>query len=163
MANTNRKRVDSADPIVQAVLSDSTSNTKYSVLSGFVGPSQRKGFVRIYLSLELDDYAEIEADEIIHRIDTSSPIGGSLIWIKSESKLAVNSRTTPTGPHGIEYLGGDISARMMTQPPVVLPPGGAGGGGFAGSYPRICRTVDVCKPTDVGCSTVIGPVCPPRF
>ena len=73
-------------------------------LWGYVGrPSPET--IRLYFNLELSRWVDIPRDAIVSW--DASPLGGSLVWVKPESKLVPGSSTRPRT--AAEFLRGEVA------------------------------------------------------
>jgi hypothetical protein len=93
MANTappkNEPNIE-FDALAEKVVPEPNKPVDVVALRGYVGRSAQEGHVRLYRTLHFDDYVEISVSAIIHIQQLStpqSPLRGSLVYVKSESRL----------------------------------------------------------------------------
>ena len=123
------------DDLIAKLVKDPKAPPDALLLSGFVGASSEEGFTRLYLTATLEDYVEIPKDQ--------SPMGGTLLWIKSDAELIHGK----VGPNRLKakFLEGRIQQEFVRAQAA-----GAAGG------PLPPRTL----PDGPGCPTQFGPQCP---
>lgn len=92
----NPKSLDQDDHVQNLVpeqalrATDRRAIPEQRTISGWLGKSTHQGYWRLYTTPELDEYIEIEEDDILQRrqIDTSvSPLGGSVLTIKASAEI----------------------------------------------------------------------------
>lgn len=95
------------DPLVAALIPDPAKGPPNTILlRGYLGKGSAPRVWRLYLTASLDEYAEIQEDDILHRV--SLPEGqGTAIWVR---------RTTP-----IQY----VRVQMQEVPADVVSEAGA--------------------------------------
>jgi hypothetical protein len=75
-------------------------------LRGYVGPSTREGYVRLYPRLgDLSESIEIARDDILHSLEEPrSAFGSVVVWVKKDAKLATHQVGTPgiAGTAGVQ-------------------------------------------------------------
>ncbi len=57
---------------------------------GFIGKSNRKGVIRLYISPSFDNYFEIKRDDVVETCDLdpcASSVGGTVVWVKGSAKV----------------------------------------------------------------------------
>jgi len=150
------------DDLIAKLVKDPKAPPDALLLSGLVGASSEEGHSRLYLN-GLDDYVEIPNDAILHTQEIpkdQSPLGGSLVWIKSDAELIHGK----VGPHRLKarFLEGRIQQEFVR---------GQAAAGFAAAQgfqqPSVgCLTLPACSvnapncpTTDFAC-TVVGLNCP---
>jgi hypothetical protein len=99
-------------PLVAKLISNPANPPPDSVkLEGYLGPSSRDGYVRVYLDLTFKAYFEIPKNGIIHadRADPTNESKPTTILIDSATKLDLI--------HSLEasYLKGKIAAGLTTK------------------------------------------------
>jgi hypothetical protein len=110
---------------------------------------------RLYLTIDLDDYIEIDESQILHSITFEGPqypLGGALVWVRRTARLTrVGARSTQGQA---DFLRGEImeenfarSARSVGVAGTWKPPVGTG---------AACTSYTGCAP----CLTS-GPICAP--
>ncbi len=62
------------------------------MLRGFVGPSARDGYVRLYPKLQnLSDSVEIARSDILHSVQApQSALGAVILWVKKDAKISLH-------------------------------------------------------------------------
>lgn len=100
------------DHLVEQLMSDpAQGHPDVRTLIGFLGRSTQKGYVRLYLSTNLDMYVEIPEDAIIHRQSISNgqtSITGTMLWIKADTIIEQCVRTS-IHLRQAAFLGGNLS------------------------------------------------------
>jgi hypothetical protein len=92
------------DPIVAAVVGDPCLPANVWTARGFPGRSCSNAHLRIYLTVELDEYLEIPREAVRHAVQCDhecAGLGGVLVWIdRAASVQHVRSREVraPAGP-----------------------------------------------------------------
>jgi hypothetical protein len=102
------------DKLVEHLVTDPSQVPDIKMLSGFIGKSGRDGWLRLYLTPELNEYVEISQEEIIHhrRLDTSeTSLGGTVVWVRRGTNL-VHTRTVSREVQA-GFLQGDITAAFL--------------------------------------------------
>jgi hypothetical protein len=104
------------DDFTENLVKDPDNPPNLIVLSGFVGRSTRKGYVRLYLTPELNDYIEIPEEKIHHQEQVQkvqNSLGGSQLWIERETTIVrkkVESRTMQA-----DFLQGEITQENLAK------------------------------------------------
>ena len=86
-ANDKTTTMDSSkwtDEWVTKLAADPNKVPGVTVLTGFIGRSSDGKSVRVFLNAELQNWADIPAEAILHREPvpkTVSPLGGSYLWV----------------------------------------------------------------------------------
>src|SRR5207248_7529910 len=78
------------DALVEKLVVDPTKTPDVHVLVGFLGRSSEAGNWRLYLTPQLDSYAEFSAEDVVHTqpLDTAqSSLGGTIVWLKRNATL----------------------------------------------------------------------------
>jgi hypothetical protein len=62
------------------------------MLRGFIGPSARDGYVRLYPKLQnLSDSVEIARSDIVHSVEApQSALGAVILWVKKDAKMSLH-------------------------------------------------------------------------
>jgi hypothetical protein len=107
-------------PVIAKMLAHPEKPTKAVVLLGYLGPSEKAGFVRLYPDLDLRHYHEIPTNGIIH----SEPIAKSDTLSPTRLVVCAHSMVEPVHSVPASFLQGSITAAYptSTQPSPVLPP-----------------------------------------
>lgn len=93
----SRKGLESNDHL-QKVLEPGEDNV--SILRGFIGPSQRDGYIRLFASLaDTSISVEIAEADIVSTADVlNNNLGKRIVWIRRGAQITViKTRTTPYG------------------------------------------------------------------
>jgi len=113
----------SPHPLVAKLIPNAGNPAPEAVtLEGFLGPSSREGYVRVYLDLSFKAYFEIPKSGILHA-DKADPANES-----KPTAIAIDPATKLDLVHSIEasYLKGKIAAGLttknLTKSCVELPP-----------------------------------------
>jgi len=78
------------DAFVGQVRPNLNTSDRVSLVSGYVGDSSEKGFVRVYDNETLNNYIDIDTSCILHSEKRSLeqyPLGGSYIWVKNNGEF----------------------------------------------------------------------------
>jgi hypothetical protein len=103
-------------PLVAKLISNPANPAPDTVtLEGYVGPSSREGYIRVYLDLTFKAYFEIPKNGILHadKADPSNESKPTTIVIDPATKLDL--------VHSLEasYLKGKIAAGLTTKKPAI--------------------------------------------
>jgi hypothetical protein len=99
------------DDFVNKVNDTSKDPQKKFFLTGFVGNSPDADSIRIYGDISLSAYSQVKADDIIYQQSLtaeSSPLGGSIIWVKADAKIATGNDSYHYDAQN-NYFKGDIA------------------------------------------------------
>jgi hypothetical protein len=99
-------------PLVAKLISNPANPAPDTVtLEGYVGPSSREGYVRVYLDLTFKAYFEIPKNGILHA-DKADPSNES-----KPTKIVIDPATKLDLVHSLEasYLKGKIAAGVTTK------------------------------------------------
>ena len=102
-------------PLVKKLVPDPNVLPDVVVMTGYIGRSLRDGFIRLYLSPQLDSYREIPTAGIVHQHELDheyAPFGGSALWVKAGAQV---SYVASDNEKAAAFLAGDIAARNMGQ------------------------------------------------
>jgi hypothetical protein len=108
------KRTLSEDSVVSGLAPDPAAVPDVQVHIGLPGKSVRKGYWRLYLTLELNEYLEIPDADIVHfeNLDSDqTPLRGTAVWVKRSAEVA-HTRTGPPQMQA-EFLAGDLSQAFL--------------------------------------------------
>ena len=109
------------------VLHEDAVKTGVAVLRGYIGDNNNTTNVRLYSSLEFNDYVDIPLESVVTVVDLRTPsdtLAGQAVWVRLGANL-IRGRTGVT-KHSLqsEFLGGDIGSTGS---------GTRGGGGYSPS------------------------------
>jgi hypothetical protein len=104
------------DEFVDRVVSDPANPPRVAVVEGFVGRSSLEGHVRVYANPALTAWVDVPQDAIRHaqRLDDSA-LGGSILWVDAEAKLAPGSAEGDAERSAADFLRGPLRSRMTTR------------------------------------------------
>ena len=144
------------DPIVSRVVQD-PSSPRAKLVSGYLGKSSRRGYWRIYLTLDFSEYVEVAARDILHTESLgSADASGSWVWIKDDAKMELVKPDDESsearflkGAIASKYIGNSLFGDLVGF-------GGAAGVGLPKTF-----SVTECAtcPTDDGAHTCVPAVC----
>jgi hypothetical protein len=106
------------DFLVEKLRSDPSQNTDVRIVTGYLGKGAQEGYWRLYISPQLNEYLEISEEDIVHNQSLAteqSPLGGTVLWIKSSSNLQY-TRTISRQVQA-EFLQGDMTASFLSGGP----------------------------------------------
>jgi hypothetical protein len=86
------------DDFVAQVNPDPTTARGGTVLAGFIGKGAAAGDLRVYGDHSLTSWVDVPADAVLHAVElpaASSPLGGSVLWVKSDAKLTPSGSAAP--------------------------------------------------------------------
>jgi hypothetical protein len=133
------------DEVIARLVPDPADPPHVIRLAGYLGKSARRGFWRLYLTLELSDYVEVAEDDIVHSQALASqehPLGGTAVWIRSDATL--QHVRTESRQAQAEFLQGDITGAFLANAK-----GSVGGGGaFVPMMTRKVFTLGCCVTYD---------------
>jgi hypothetical protein len=140
---------------------DAAGGAEVRAFFGFLRRGDR-GTWRLYLTLDLDDYIEMDEAQILHSVSfegSQFPLGGSLVWVRRTAKLKrVAHQSTEAqadflrGQIAMEYI---AIASRTTGDAMFKPPIGTG---------AVCTSYTGCTPCHSGVlSCGIKPIQPEMF
>lgn len=148
-AELKAKALSKPHPLVNEIALDPKSTTQLAVLQGFVGPSDREGWIRLYLGLNFDEYLEFEPSAVICRRDwtDSNPLNPSVLWVRSDYRMTVGVRVTPATTQGAAFISGSIAEKYLSNRRADI---------LGNQRRAIDQTVGrpsiiVCEPTELSC------------
>jgi hypothetical protein len=59
-------------------------------IRGYIGESNKRGYARIYLDIELRRYVDIPEDGVVHAesiSETVMPLGGVYVWVQADAQI----------------------------------------------------------------------------
>ena len=76
-------------PWALRMVDDACAPPDVIVLAGYLGPSSRKGeWWRLYLTMELNHFVDIRADDIVYVEDAGDQtLSGVAVWVRKDAKL----------------------------------------------------------------------------
>jgi hypothetical protein len=83
-------------------------------VSGFLGRSAQDGYVRLYLTPDLNEYLEIREEDIVHTqalATEQNPLGGHAVWMRRDA--TVQHTRTMSRQVQAEFLQGNITAGYL--------------------------------------------------
>lgn len=104
------------EDFVSDLAPDPASIPDTRMLIGFVGESTKDGYLRLYLTPELNEFYEIQEADVVR--SQKLPAGelnlaGTAIWIKRDSKIQ-HTRTTTVDAQA-DFLQGTIARSFLTS------------------------------------------------
>ena len=103
------------DEVVARLVPDPADPPEAIRLAGYLGRSTRRGFWRLYQTLELNEYVEVAEDDILH----SEPLGGregpsrgTVLWVRQDATLQ-HTRTESVRAQA-DFLQGDITGGFLS-------------------------------------------------
>jgi hypothetical protein len=104
------------DEVIARLVPDPADPPHVMRLAGYLGKSARRGFWRLYLTLELSDYVEVAEDDIIHSqalVSQDDPLAGTVVWVRSDATL--QHVRTESRQAQAEFLQGDITGAFLAN------------------------------------------------
>lgn len=148
------------DDFINKLIPD-PKNTDINVITGvFLGKGTDAKVVRLYTTLQLNQYMQIPIDKILGA--KRFPSGQIVIWIPGDLKVQVITTATLSG----DFLKGNLQSSFSGQGGGLsgisqLLARAAGGGGGSNTFFAGCRT-DVADPGgDPTCTLASSCFCPP--
>ncbi|MCU6498250.1 hypothetical protein LPN04_10645 [Rugamonas sp. A1-17] len=94
-------------PLLSYLKEHNASNV--ASVKGYVGPSTRDGYVRMYADLaDLSDAVDIPRNDILYFAeapDSVLPLGGTIVWLKKDAQVVVSKvETSALKPRAEEAL-----------------------------------------------------------
>lgn len=123
---------------------DAAGGAEVRAFFGFMRRSSDGRTWRLYLTIDLDDYIEIDESQILHSIaieGSQHPLGGTLVWVRRSAKLKrVGVRSVEAQA---DFLRGEIVKEHLAL--------AARGGPVAGAKPPVgtgamCTSYTGCTP-----------------
>ena len=103
------------DEVVARLVPDPADPPEAVRLAGYLGRSTRRGFWRLYQTLELNEYVEVAEEDILH----SEPLGegegsprGTVLWVRRDATLQ-HTRTESMRAQA-DFLRGDITGGFLS-------------------------------------------------
>jgi hypothetical protein len=112
------------DRLVEQLVPDPANHEPTIQLTGWLGKDAKEGFWRLYLTPQLDEYVQFAETDVIHSQPAQadqSPLGGTLVWLKSGTALQ-HTRVVKQNVQA-DFLAGGIVSNYMS--------------GAASAYPSI--------------------------
>lgn len=172
MSDETRKVELKFHPIIEQLVADPASPPEVTQLVGYLGKSTRAGHVRLYASLDLDEYTDVPEAAIRHAAevpDTELEHGGTRLWIEGTAEVVHEVRTTTRSEaRFLEGAIADANLRKEPEPTAAAPeenedfgaPETWGDGCLMTARtcaPWVCRTLDLtCAQTR--CQRTCGPL-----
>jgi len=103
------------DPLVEKLKSDPSQDPNVRLFTGYLGRSTQVGYWRLYLTPQLDEYLEINEEDISHNQSLAteqSPMGGTMLWIRRGAN--VQYTRTVSRQVQVEFLQGDMTATLLS-------------------------------------------------
>ena len=104
------------DELINNLVSDPSQTPDTKVLVGFLGKSNRAGYLRLYLTPELNSHVEIAQDDLLHSqslATAENPLGGTMVWVRSDADL-IYTRSEKRQAQA-DFLQGDITSGFMPK------------------------------------------------
>jgi hypothetical protein len=117
------------DALVEKLVSDPSKIPDIQVLVGLLGRSSQAETWRLYLTPQLNEYVEFNAQDVVltHPLAAGqSPLGGTMVWLRRDA--TVKYTRTGTLQAQADFVRGDIMSRFMTRPGMQEMTSGAQGG-----------------------------------
>lgn len=102
------------DDVARDLVGDPGEVPDAKMLVGVLGASTRDGYYRLYFSIELRDYLEVRADDVLltRSLKTpENPLGGTAVWVRADADLDITRRAAQEAEQ--ELLTGRITARFL--------------------------------------------------
>jgi len=107
------KTTPTPDQLAEKLVTDPAEVPDLLLLVGFLGRSSRPKHIRLYLTPEMGEYAEIPGNGVVHTVSLQSddrPLGGSAVWIKRETQ--VHRVRTASREAQADFLKGAVAASI---------------------------------------------------
>lgn len=78
------------EPFIERLVEDPAQEVRYRVVRGYLGRASQEGKWRLYVSLDLLDYVELDKADVVHAEQLSTdkePLAGTIMWLKPEAEL----------------------------------------------------------------------------
>jgi hypothetical protein len=150
----DKKKDEYKDDFVSALASDPGSIPETRMLVGYPGKGSSSKVVRIYTDATLDEYRELDRNDVLHseRHDERT-FGPTFLWIRKDATETLTSRRRDAS--GASFLSGSMSDELM---------GRAVSSGFGRldwiSWTWTIATGLVCLTAKVSCICPTGGNCP---
>jgi len=102
------------DELVGALVPDPSQHQPTTQLSGWLGKGAAEGLWRLYLTPQMDAYVEFAEDDVVHTqplARSDSPLGGTIVWVKSGVKL--RHTVVVTRQVQADFLSGGVTSGFM--------------------------------------------------
>jgi hypothetical protein len=103
------------DPLVEKLKADPSEDPNVKMFTGYLGRSTQVGYWRLYLTPQLNEYLEINEEDISHNQSLAteqSPLGGTMLWIRRGAN--VQYTRTVSRQVQAEFLQGDMTATFLS-------------------------------------------------
>src|SRR6266404_8039273 len=105
------------DEVIARLVPDPAVPADVIRMTGYLGKSVRRGYWRLYRTLELNNYLEIAEDDIVHSQSLASQEdssrGGTLLWVRRDAIL--HHTRTESRQAQAELLKGDITGGFLSD------------------------------------------------
>jgi hypothetical protein len=145
------------DALPEDIVSNPADVPSVRALAGYLGKSNRPGYLRLYITPELFEYLEFREEDVVRTCPfprEKAPVGGTMVWVRRDATL-LHTRMQSFQAQA-SFLNGEISAQFLSG----VGTAGIGGGVIATTLPCIYLTYSLLRcPTINGCSVLDG-FCP---
>ena len=90
-SNKSRKSVQlKPQAFISKLVKKAEQPPRVKTVRGYIGDSDKRGYVRIYLDIELRRYVDIPQDSIVHAEaipETVMPLGCAYVWVQEDAKI----------------------------------------------------------------------------
>lgn len=129
MAEQEKPRFE-YDDWVGAVRPDPRNTDKLTLLQGYIGKSSESGHIRVYSDETLNSFVEVPEEAIVYAQKlgpTESSLGGSKLWLRSDSVVTYGDPKAANRPKST-FLEGDIMQQYAAfgQPDTTMMASGMG-------------------------------------
>ncbi|WP_420146954.1 hypothetical protein [Spirosoma sp.] len=165
MAEQEKSRFE-YDDWVGAVRPDPRNTDKLTLLQGYIGQSSEAGHIRVYSDETLNSFVEVPEESIVYAqklSSTESSLGGSKLWLRSDSVVTYGDPKAANRPKST-FLEGDIMQQYAafgqpdtTMMGAAMPAGGQADTTGAGPQPMATSPGIFCPVTN------LSQLCPTRF
>src|SRR5215831_18408768 len=100
--------------LISRLVPDPTQSPDVQLVVGFPGQSAQAGYVRLYLTPELNGYLEIREEDVVHTqalATAQNPLGGHAVWLKQNA--VVQHTLTIARQVQAGFLQGSITAGFL--------------------------------------------------
>jgi hypothetical protein len=149
-----RARELTQDEVIARLVTDPADVPDVIAMVGLLGKSPRPELWRLYTSLDLKDYIEVAAEDIVHSESLKTerqPLGGTVIWVRSGARLR-NARSESALAEA-DFMQGEITRKFL---------GGTGMEGLLRKGENVVLTTNTFFGAGACCSKLIRCALPVR-
>ena len=145
LAQAVKKSVTAGDKDLIAALKKRTKPIATMTLTGFIGDSEDRDWLRLYVDETLNTFVVVRWEDVLGRetrkLDGGPPEGVDVIWVSREARVSHGQREPEIKAEEARFLQGDFMAAGELEGAVATRDGGSSSGGLFcdATTPGCCR------------------------